>query len=324
MQFKMPEKRNIKTREEVLVRSTRRRTVNRPRGTFAHFLDALLSYDFAYFHRLDSGFTVYKEVLAQELLIKPRQLSRLLSGQVLPESRLLERLAKRFPHIRTEGWITRLEWDCIVQEMELLPARSVISIFVGHLSADDVDRLRPKVIKSIASLIMGHRKCRCAYVLAPMSARLKTRELDPIQLIDRLRLRVLSGWLDANPEAKWDTSIKTRIAQRLMIFQTRTSEEAAHFWCRLPRYLVASNLLADPQSVFFENQFSAVSDSGSVPYPPCRENPDQHVPEPVTSGGWSYWDRNYDAEFREMFAKMAEANLLVNPEHKNLKFPRPI
>lgn len=301
---------------------TRRRTINRPEGTFAHFLDALISYDFAHFHPDPSGFTAYKAALADNLQIQPRQLSRLLSGEVLPEFRILDRLSNRFPHqIQTEGWIPRLKWECIAQEMELLPERSVITVLVGHLSADDVDAFSPMVLKDLGSTML-ERNFKYVYVLAPLSERLRRDELAPIHLAERLRLKILSRWLDVNPNTKRDSTLERHIAQRFLVFQTQGGEESAQFWCRLPRYLIASNLLADPESVYVGHQFSAAFDSGSVPYPPNRADSKQHVPEPVSSGGWMYWNRDYDIEFREMFRQLVELDLLLDPEHQR-RFPRP-
>jgi len=318
----MAQKKPAKKTEPASPKATRRRTINRPEGRFAHFLDALISYDFAHFHPDQNGFTAYKAALADDLEIQPRQLSRLLSGQVLPESRILDRLSMRFPHqIQTEGWIPRLKWESIAQEMQLLPEKSVITVLVGHLSAEDIDRFSPTVLKDLGSTMLD-RDFKYVYVLAPLSQRLKTDELPPINLVERLRLKILSRWLDVNPTAIRDASLERRISQRFLVFQTQGAEDSAHFWCRLPRYLIASNLLADPDSIYARHQFSAAFDSGSVPYPPLRANSEQHIPEPVSSGGWMYWDQNYDFEFRELFKRMLEADLIVDPEH-NKRFPRP-
>ena len=165
------------------------------------------------------------------------------------------------------------------------------------------------------------QRFKYVYFLGPLSARLRTEELVASHLIDRLRLRILSGWFEANPKAKRDASIQQRIAQRLLVFQTKASKEAGHSCCRLPRYLAASNLLAEPGSAFF--QFSAAFDRGSVPYPPSRANPQQHVPLPVSTGGWSYSEQNDDFNFREMFRKMHQGGLFVNPENKDRDFPKP-
>lgn len=304
-------------------KSTRRRTINRPKGTFAHFLDALISYDFAYLHPASVGFTAYKEALAAVLQIQPRQLSRILSGQVLPEMRLLKRLSDRFPNqVQVEGWIPRLRWDGIAEELKLLPEHSVISVFVGHLSSEDVDSFHPTVLKDIGSMMI-QRSFKFVYVFAPLAGRLRKDELLPVHFAQRFRLKIFSRWLDLNPEAERDVSIERRIAQRFLVFQTTGSEDSGHFWSRLPRYLIATNLLANPRSVFFSHQFSVAFDSGSVPYPSIRTDPTKRVPNPVSSGGWMYWNRAYDIEFREMFGKLAEAGLVVDSEKKKRNFPLP-
>lgn len=304
------------------IRVARRRTINRPSGTFAHFLDALISYDYAYFRPTEAGFTRYKEDLAAHLGIKPRHFSRLLSGEVLPEIRLLRKLSERFPHVQAEGWIPKLKWVCVEKEMELLPDGSVISIFVGHLTAEGVDALDQMVVRNIART-MFHRSFKYAYVLAPLSPRLRQDELSPTQLADRLRLRILSGWLDANPQAKRDRHAEKIIEQRLMVFATTGRDEAGHFWSFLPRYLAASNLLADPGSPFSRHQFSIAFDSGSVPYPASEANIREHVPQPVATGGWTYLEDLYELSFREMFKKMEAGGLFASPEDKRRKFPRP-
>ena len=314
---------NLERTTSVPAPASRRRIINRPHGTFAHFLDALISYDFAYFQPTELGFTAYKNDLAVRLSIKPRQLSRILSGQVLPEARLLKRLSEIFPHIRPEGWIPRLSWTCVDREMELLPDGSVISLFVGHLTPAAVDSLDRAVLEKIATEI-DSRNFKYVYFLAPLSARLKVYELSPTQLADRLRLRILLAWLHADPQRKRSLDIEKRIAQRLLVFETNTSEEAGHFWSLLPRYLAASNLLAEPGSEFSKHRFSVALDGGSVPYHAKRIDHHKHVPVPVSTGGWSYMEPDYDDDFRRMFIKMEEVGLFVDSEHKVRRVPRPI
>jgi transcriptional regulator with XRE-family HTH domain len=304
-------------------KATRRRVINRPQGTFAYFLDSLISYSFTRLDPTVSTFTSYKESLATALGIKPRQLSRLLSGQVLPEIRLLKKLADLFPNqIQTEGWIPRLKWEGIAEELKFLPQKSVITVFAGHFSAHDIDQFQAVVLKDFGSMIID-REFKIAYVFAPLSERLIKDELLPIQIAERLRLKILSRWLDINPNAKRDPSIERRITQRFIVFQTKGCDESAHFWSRLPRYLIATNLLADTRSEFSEHQFSVAFDSGSVPYPSARTNPANHVPSPISSGGWIYWDVGYEAEFREMFQQLVGAQLVKNAEEKRTNFPRP-
>lgn len=302
----------------------RRRFINRPSGTFARFLDALLSYDFRYFDRQQHhDFTSYKQDLAKvELGISPRQLARFLSGQALPELRLLRRLSDRFSQISVEGWIPMLGWKPVAKEIDLLPEHSVVTIFAGHLSAEQISGTPPGTIKEIASSI-GKQHLRYVWVVPPISDLLRTDELQPNQVVERLRLRVLTAWLDANPEATRDATIESDIAKRVMIFQTGDSVEAAHFWSRLPRYVMTSNLLAEPHSEFAGNQFSAALVSACVPYPEIRQSVSDHIPEPLSTGGWSYLPASDDQQIREMFSKMEKKGYIQDAEHRHRSFPKP-
>jgi hypothetical protein len=185
-----------------------------------------------------------------------------------------------------------------------------------------VDAIDPTVVKDIGSMMI-QRNFKFVYVFAPLADRLRTDELLPSHFAQRFRLRIFSRWLDQNPEAERDVNIERRIAQRFLAFQTTGSEDSGHFWSRLPRYLITTNLLASSRSVFFSHQFSIAFDSGSVPYPSIRTDPTKRIPNPVSSGGWIYWNRDYDAEFREMFGKLAEAGLVVDSEEKRRNFPLP-
>lgn len=303
--------------------AARRRIINRPGGSFAEFLNALVAYDFCYFQQDPKDFTTYKRELAERMNISPRHLSRFLSGQAFPELRILRRLSDIFPQIAAEGWIPRLGWDPVDRQLTLLPPGSVISTFVGHVSPGDIEQLTERVMKQVASSI-DHQQFQYVWVLAPMSDTLRTDELAPIRVVERLRLGVLSAWLNENPEAARDASIEKRISQRIMVFQTKASEEAAHFWSRLPRYMFATNLLADTDSEFSQYKFSAALAGGSVPYPETMENATGHVPRPVATGGWAYLLKADDDDFREMFRKMDEGGFLVNPENQGIKFPRPV